>query len=113
MNQLTVKEAIEQGYKYCWPQNDEICFLMKIEECPFDGKKYELLSKEPTPYGISDTTIKEILSDHLADQDEVADENGELCDIVEAIDYTEITKTVNEALSKKKYYYPSGILLVK
>ena len=94
---LTQKEAIEQGYKYCTPHYEE-SRCIPIMNCDFK-KNYVLLDKEPRPYSISDGLILELLDDYLLNQDEVFDENGHLNDAIAKVDYSEITKKVNEALA--------------
>jgi hypothetical protein len=107
---LTVSQALEQGYTYATLEDGE-GRLVRLAECE-PGQSYELVSKEGVPFAISNDTIQELVDDYLCNQDIVADEDGELNDIAAAIDYSEITKKLNEAFSVKKYYFGIGIMLI-
>ena len=110
--QLSIAEAIEQGFKYCTPEYDEM-ELIPISECEFN-RPYVLVEKETKPYQISSDLILDLLDNYLGEQDEVADEDGKLNGIAAEIDYTDITKKLNDAFAAHtKYYHPTNIRLVK
>ena len=107
--QLTINEAIAEGYKYCTPQYDEMC-LIPIVDAEF-RRPMVLVGKETVPFTISDTLLQELVDDYLCNQDEVGDEDGELNDIAATIDYSQVTEALNKAFSVKKYYFPTDIRL--
>jgi hypothetical protein len=116
---ITVKEALDAGYKYCIQEDGES--LLHIEKyilndpypLDLDNDTYLLVEKEPSMcYQIADTTIKEYLVDHICDQDEVADEDCELADLMDKVDFTAITDEVNRVLATKKYYRQTDIRIV-
>ena len=73
-----------------------------------------LVEKETKPYQISSDLIMDLLDNYLGEQDEVADEDGKLNGIAAEIDYTDITKQLNDAFAAHtKYYHPTNIGLVK
>jgi len=109
---MTQTQALADGYLYCCKDNDEITELLGIMDCPFDAD-YVLLGKKSYPVTVGEDTIRELLVDYMANQDEVADEDGELCDLVATVDYSDISKKVNEVLSVKKYWHSTNIKLIK
>jgi hypothetical protein len=112
VKKLTLKDAIEQGYKYCTPHYQETRCI-KIEECDFK-RNYVLLDKEPRPFFISDELIPELVDSWLNEQDEVYDEDGRLNDAVAKVDFSEITAKVNEALSNSiKFWHETDIFLIQ
>lgn len=107
---ITIEEAINQGYKYATTEHGE-GELIPFAECDKDTN-YLLVSKEGKPFKISDDLIKDLLNDYLCEQDEVADENGILMELAEKVDFSEITKKINEAFSKREYFHATEIRLV-
>ncbi len=109
--QLTVKEALDQGYKYCMNGDAECAYGIE-ENLDFTTKDWYLLSKEPSPYQIADNEIMDLLCDNIGCQEEVGDDDGELADIVATVDFSEITAAVNNALKKNTYYRSTDIELI-
>lgn len=112
MEQLTVKEALAQGYTYCCPQYDEGYY--KIEGMQFrKGVKYMLASKGPIPYTISDKVVRDLVDDYFCSQDDVYDENGKMNDLIaENVDFSDITNQINKAIESVKFYFPTAIQLI-
>ncbi len=107
---LTVKEAIEQGYKYCTKKWDEMS-KVKIQDCKFDHC-YLLIGKETVPYEISDTIISELVRQYLDEQEDVYDEYGKMSALASECNYTDITNQVNEKISAVKYLFTTDIQLI-
>ncbi len=112
MQKLSVKEAIEQGYTYAMSINSE-GELIPLEGIDLSKGVYVLTSKNATPFTISDDLILELVDDYLCNQDEVGDEEGHLNELASTVDYSDITKKINEAFSNTKYYYSTDIRLTK
>jgi hypothetical protein len=107
---LTIEQAKEQGYKYAVRElHDD--GIVKLDDCK-KGFGYILCAKEPTPFTIGDDVVKELVDDYLCNQDEVMDEDGLLNEIASKVDYSAITKKLNKAFSKTKYYYATDIRLI-
>lgn len=112
MTQLTVKEALAQGYTYCCLYQDEGYYPIKDVEF-LRNDTFVLASKEPKPYTISDTLIHELVDDFFNNQEDVYDEDGNMIALIaEKVDFTAITEQINEAISSVKYYYPTEIQLI-
>lgn len=107
---ITVKEAIKQGYKYAILEFGE-GQLVPLDKCE-KSKHYLLASKEGKPFTISDDVVKDLVDDYLCNQEKVADEDGYLNDLAEKIDYSEITKKLNEAFSVTNYFFATELRLV-
>lgn len=115
--ELTVKEAINQGYtKYGFGSrewqttedlHDDIFNEVKEEDWP----DLFLFSKESDFPSITATQIADRLSDSIAedDCDESGRPDGEVYDTVAAIDYTEIAAKINDALKKHEYWMLTNI----
>lgn len=110
IEKLTVEQAKGQGYKYAVGDLHDYG-LVKLDDCK-KGYQYRLCTKEATPFTIDDDVIKELVDDYLCNQDQVADEDGLLNDLAAKVDYSSITKKINKAFSKTKYYYATDIFLV-
>lgn len=108
---LTINEAIEQGYKFCTPEYDEVC-LIDVKDCPFN-RPYVLVGKETKPFRIPENLIEDLLDNWLCDQDIVEDENGKLNDLARKIDFTDVTDKLNAAFATNgNYYMPTSIKLI-
>ena len=107
---ITIEEAKKQGYKYAMIEYGE-GQLIPLDKCE-KSKSYILASKEETPFTISDDVVKDLVDDYLCNQDEVADEDGWLNELAATVDYSEITKKINEAFSVTNYFYGTDLKLV-
>ena len=107
---ITIEEAKNQGYKYAMIEYGE-GQLIPLDKCD-KLKSYILVSKEGFPFTISDDVVKDLIDDYLCNQDEVSDEDGHLNALAEKVDYSEITKKLNEAFSVTNYFFPTDLKLV-
>ena len=123
MEQLTVKEALEQGYTHATYNTDDFTYCRKIDrikEGDFDLAQemfgsYILATKEASHYSFNDNTIKEVLNNHIYNQDEFNDEDGELAAIaLEGCEdlLKQLTDKINENLTKKNFYFQTNIKLI-
>ena len=109
MEQLTVNEALLQGYTHCVIDGAEKATKITNANPEYD---YVLCEKNPVPFQISVTLIPELFDEYLNNQDEVYDESGKLNELAGACDYSDITDQINEAFKNKVFYYPTKIKLV-
>lgn len=111
MKALTQQEALEQGYVYCTPLDGETA-LIKIQDCDFK-KNYVLIDKQTRPFQITDDVIKDLLNDYLDSQEEVDNESGALNELVNEIDFGEITQKINTSFEVIPYYHSTRIRLLQ
>lgn len=112
MKQLTVKEALEQGYTSCTPMYEEFEFI-PLQECPFiNPNGYEIIAQDTKPYQIAYGTIEDLLDGFLENQEDVENESGKLEELMRTVDFTEITNKINAAFYGTKYYHGTEIKLI-
>ncbi len=121
MEQLTVKEALEQGYTQFLYSSGGFQRLSSLSEiCEEDFKKdgVELVEKEPHhPLGLDVESFREDIADNLECQHsgETGDDTSEVYNTVISIDLKEfesIVNIVNDKLSGLNYYKSTGIKLI-
>lgn len=107
-DQLTVKEALEQGYKYCGFSGREWQSLIPIEDLTdedFAEDTYVLAGKEPRQYLTSNEVIADLIADTISNNE--ADESGRDDDEVyiglKSLDYSGVVEMINNELEKHKY----------
>jgi hypothetical protein len=113
--ELTVKEAIEQGYTRFCREYDERCFhLTDIGDMPdFASHVWTLVDKEPTYLTVSPEEIYDDLVENFAINRDADDDDGRIGDaIVEAVNWDEIAAKITENLKKCPIYYPTKIKLI-
>ena len=111
---LTMEQAIENGYTHFIEEEGEsIVKFSSIKEEDrqyFREKKYFIVDmKTPLNYTISADTIKELISEYVGKQDEMADEDEKLFAIADEQDYSKLAEELNAKFSAVKYYKPSEI----
>src|SRR6266540_20008 len=118
MDKITVKEAINQGYRYYGQNKGEFQHLNSIDnmnDCDFECGPVYLAEKEAyyTP-GISSKDITNALADIVSCQshDETGDDTDDVYDIVKALNFTVTASLINAALVHKKYYKLTNIQLI-
>lgn len=115
--QLTVKEALEQGYEYYVYDSDGWQALKDISdmEMDFDRDDLVLVGKEPKhPFGLDARYIAETLAEIISIN--YADESGfdgdDVYDAIKELDLTETENAINNTLSKINHYRSAGIKLI-
>ena len=121
MEQLTVKEAIEQGYtKYGfeskeWQHLEDLHndIFEEIDEDDFDD--LVLVEKVGQAPIFSVKEMSEILSERIGENDneQCARDSDEVYTTVAAIDYTDIVNKINKELEQHRYWMLTKIKLVK
>ena len=120
IKELTIKEAIKQGYtKYGFQNrewqlvNDLSDALTEIEEDEWED--IVLFQKKSLQPKISKERIAELLSDNIGDED--SDESGRdddcVYETVKAIDFTDIAEKINKELEQHEYWTLTDIKLVR
>jgi len=116
MENLTIKEALSQGYTKCgdnkkeWQTLDDISELGKED---FVDRDIVLAEKESFSPSISEDKIKELLADYISDEwyERCPDDTDEVYNKVSEVDVTDVTKRINENLSDKKAWMLTSIKL--
>lgn len=114
METLTMEQAIAKGYTHFMEEEGE--YVKKFSSIKDDDREYYKTSKcyimdmkTPLHYTIDSDTIKELISEHVAEQDMVADEDDKLYLIASSHDYSELAKELNEKFKKHEYFEPMDI----
>lgn len=117
---LTIKEALEQGYKYCNIEECDEGTLTKLEDLAsgaefWDEKEttYYLCGKEPSHHSIRKETIEELIQEHIDDQEDYYMEDGfdtalEGCDDL----IKQLTDRINKNIGKHNFYFNTDIQLI-
>jgi hypothetical protein len=116
-NELTVKEALEQGYEYYVYDSDGWQSLKDISDMDmnWDRDDIKLVNKEPNhPFGLDAKYIGETLAEIISVNysDETGCDTDDVYDAVKDLDFSAVEKMINEALSKINHYRSSGIKLI-
>jgi hypothetical protein len=119
--ELTVKEALKQGYEYYGFKNVDWQNLQELDENVFnevDESSWDnlvLFDKESKFPMMDKDDIAEIMANRAAENDsEVCNrEDDEVYDAVRAVDFAEITDTINKALEVHSYRMLTDIKLVQ
>jgi V8-like Glu-specific endopeptidase len=118
--QLTVKEALEQGYtKFGFDGREwqsALDLQTDIDADTFSGQsgKPLLFHKEEYHPGIDAESIKDLLADHIAcnHYDETGDDTDNVEDAVRELDFESVAEMINEKLLSTTYYKLTDIELI-
>lgn len=119
--QLTVKEAIEQGYTHYGFDNGDFQHLSQLEDAtPEDFQPSEwrggdavLANKEPYYMSISGDSIRDVVTDQICDSDEYKDDSGTVEDALKEMDvWQDFAAKINDKLKEHPYWYLTEIKLV-
>lgn len=107
---MTKAEALADGYVYYCSEDGESFGNIEDLSAPeyFEGVEFYLSQKEPFKFSLSPDTIRELIENHLGDQDEVYDED--MNDLLDDVDFQKVADLINPCFTKK-YYMPSDIRL--
>lgn len=109
MEILTLAEAIEKGHTHFIEEEgerlEEFAKLDEFNKEYFKTKKCFIVDMQnPQHYSISADTIKDLISDYVAGQEEVADEDENLFNVANEHDYSKVAEELNEKFKQYKYY---------
>lgn len=111
--QITIKEALEQGYTHYTLDGSGVSD--KISNLNEDdlkyGWKYLLLEKIGKSFSIDADTIQDILGDYILNQDEFYSEDDTLHDELAEADFDKMAELVNVGF-KTLFRFPTEIELI-
>lgn len=118
--QLTLKEAIDQGFTHYGFADREWQMVNELDEGVFeevdeeDWDQLVLFDKKPSFPSISKERIAEVLAQEISETDyeDSGRDDDSVYIIVKDIDYTEIADTINKDLEDCKYWGLTDIKLV-
>lgn len=113
--QLTVKEALEQGYTHYAAEGAEYNKRIdKIEPEYFGDEPVYLVDKDNSyHFTISAKSIEEwVVETLVGEQDEVSDPNGELSGLAAEANYQALADDINARMAVKSFSDITDILLV-
>lgn len=116
--QLTVKEALEQGYTHFATGVDvddlkiyPLCKASYVER--EEGEMVVLCEKETKILSVTAKDIYEHLTDSFAIDNEVEDEEDHYGDIIRgAVSWDWVARQINERLRQRPVYFPTDIKLI-
>jgi hypothetical protein len=114
MEKLTMEQAIEKGYKHFVEEEGEnVIAFKKINEHNREyykeGNYYLVDMNAPIHYSLTEDEIRDLLIDHVAAQDTMADEDDKLATIVAGHDFKQLTDDLNEKFKTCNFYEPTDI----
>lgn len=117
---MTVQQALSEGYSKAIVFNEHSeGMVLNIDEIDFSEKRQRnivLASKDPSnPMGLTSEEIAELLGEHidLAHYDETGhDTEDEVIEAIKAIDFTDASNKIKEALSGIFFYWATDIVLI-
>jgi hypothetical protein len=111
--QLTIKQAIEQGYTCALSEDaDYYTKLDGLTDEDLEHHKLFLGSKETFKFSISAKEIESLIEQHIENQDEVNDESETFYTEIGNIDYDAIAALINPVF-KTNYHSVTDIQLIK
>lgn len=120
--QLTLQQAIEQGYTHFLYADEQYQVLQELESVKdYDYEKdIELVNKEPELLDsyIDEEDLREWIAEQVSCQhsDETGDDTDQVFDALEKLPlelFTPIIEAITEKMKSISYYKSSGIKLVK
>lgn len=113
---LDINQAIARGFTHCTIyQGDKWYRLSYLVDNgvpeSFKGEKIVLLDKNKTPLHIDADTIRELLRDHIDDQEDYYCEDDSIYDELCEADWEAIEKLVNAGF-KPRFMFPTEIELI-
>jgi hypothetical protein len=109
MEILTLEEAIKKGHTHFIEEEgerlEEFAQLDDFNKEYFKTKRCFIVDMQnPQHYSISAEKIKELITDYVAGQEEVADEDENLFNVADQHDYSKLADELNEKFKEYKYY---------
>lgn len=119
---ITVKEALAQGFEHFYEDGSERALDLKDypdgPPKPPDQQVFWLIAKEPIHYNLSAEEIKDAIMELPENQDQFADEDGDLCEIVDTLFvshkylFQQLSDALNEKFNKRGFLNPTSIQVV-
>ncbi|GAB3701237.1 hypothetical protein GCM10027592_29140 [Spirosoma flavus] len=114
--QMTVEAALVAGYTKCI--QDGYSHVEDIDDVATDELEedtYWIVGKESKAYSITAKCIKDMIADHVRDQDQCADEDDVLGETIDKIPielFAPLTALVNEKLAEHEWWPNTNIQLI-
>lgn len=99
---LTVKEAIEQGYKYAGQDGHDYQIVTPLDDIDFEEKKpWYLFDKESSTPSIDPKYLCELIADRMESDwgDETNDDTEQVFNAIKKLDFEPFAKMLNDAVS--------------
>ena len=113
---LTLKQAIEEGYKsFVYPEDGFQALKDLDYDIDFD-KKPMLVEKESyRPRGLDAKNIAELIAENLEENhsSDSGDDTRQVYNSIMQIDFSDVEKMIDEKLSKLNYYRQSDVELIE
>lgn len=118
MEQLTVKEALEQGYEKFVYNSDgfqSLKDIANVENIDFEREDIRIVGLDAQhPSGISSKDLAELVAEQLQCQynDDVSNDTDSVYDAIKELDFSDMENKISEALNGINYYSATNIKLV-
>lgn len=118
MEQLTVKEALEQGYTHFGRSGEDFQHLMQLESVDVngiddDGYNYVLANPKAHHLSIDADSIWDMVQDSIMGSSEFSDDTDSIPDALKTeVPWEEYAKKINSVLQGHPYWYLTDIKLV-
>lgn len=116
MEQMTVAEAIEKGYEYCYVDGDEsVTELKHVDPDDIRSHGAVICQSEPVFHTIRPERIRELIEDCIRNDQSFYDPEDEMASAVDKMDdsvFGPLADAVNEAISCVCFYPSVGIKLI-
>lgn len=120
MEKLTIKQALKNGYKYAAYRNKDeqsVINLNRIQSRHFDDIDIDsgqlvLCEIKTMQFEISADSISQLIIDYISGQEDMADEDGELCELASEADFKTLADDINKRMSVKNFYSLSDVELI-
>lgn len=113
---LTLKQAIEEGYKSFVYPADGFQALKDLDyDIDFDKKPMLVEKEHYHPSGMHAKHIAELIAENLEENhsSDSGDDTRQVYDAIMEIDFSDIEKVIDEKLSKLNYYRQSDVELIE
>ena len=118
--QLTVKEALEQGYTRCGYGNEEWQTALHIADLDSEDfnvvgrNRLMLMSKEHRAPSVTSSQISDLIADNVSEMhgNDTGDDTDSVYDLIKAMNFNEIVSDINATLSTYKYWDMTDIELI-
>lgn len=115
MKELTIEQALKEGYTRYGYSNMEWQTAYKIEDIEWDGNENSenlvLFDKEEICPSISKEAISDLLSGHIYEE-ECSRDDESVYKTVKSIDFKEMAVKINKELEQHKYWMITDIKLI-
>lgn len=114
--EMTIKQALEEGYTHCGQIRDEWQILTKIDELnpvDFEEGEWHVAEKEGRVYSYPKEQIAETLADIIStnESEESGRDDDDIYNAIMEIDFSSTQKLLDDVLKKFPHYFLTDIKL--